>query len=150
MLKGLESESEVAQSCPTLCDPMDCSVAHQTPPSMEFSRQEYWGGLPFPSPGNLLNLGIEPGSPALQADTSPSEPPGNPERFGRLCLMIETAIFMDALELGWHPEWKGFIVPFFFQMRSHTSYYIFVLCREIRSQTQNLFLIGINQNKTVP
>ena len=42
-------ESEVAQSCPILCDPMDCSP--QAPPSMEFSRQEYWSGLPFPSPG---------------------------------------------------------------------------------------------------
>ena len=43
-------ESEVAQSCPTLCDPVDC-VAHQAPPSMGFSKQEYWSGLPFPSPG---------------------------------------------------------------------------------------------------
>ena len=42
-----ESESEVAQSCPTLCHP----IAHQAPPSMEFCRQEYWSGLPFPSPG---------------------------------------------------------------------------------------------------
>ena len=42
-----ESESEVAQSCPTLCNPMDCK-AYQAPPSMEFSRQEYWSGLPFP------------------------------------------------------------------------------------------------------
>ena len=53
-------------------------VAHQAPPSMEFSRQEYWSGLPFPSPGDLLNPGIEPGSPALWADTLLSEPPGNP------------------------------------------------------------------------
>ena len=45
------------------------TVAHQAPPSMEFSRQEYWSGLPFPSPGDLPNSGIEPGSPALQADT---------------------------------------------------------------------------------
>ena len=45
---------------------------------MEFSRQEYWSGLPFPSPGDLLDPGIEPGSPALQADALPSEPPGNP------------------------------------------------------------------------
>ena len=51
-----ESESEVAQSCPTLCDPMDC-VAHQAPLSMGFSRQEYWSGLPFPSPGNLPRTG---------------------------------------------------------------------------------------------
>ena len=42
---------------------------------MEFSRQEYWSGLPFPSPGDLPDPGIEPGSPALQADSLPSEPP---------------------------------------------------------------------------
>ena len=51
------------------------TVAHQAPPSMEFSRQEYWSGLPFPSPGDLPNPGIEPGPPSLQADTLPSEPP---------------------------------------------------------------------------
>ena len=44
------------------------TVAHQAPPSMGFSRQEYWSGLPFPSPGDLPNSGIEPRSPALQAD----------------------------------------------------------------------------------
>ena len=54
------------------------TVAYQTPPSMGFSRQEYWSGLPFPSPGDLPNPGIEPGSPALQADTLTSEPPGKP------------------------------------------------------------------------
>ena len=52
------------------------TVAFQAPPSMGFSRQEYWSGLPFPSPGDLPNPGIEPGSPTLQADTLPSEPPG--------------------------------------------------------------------------
>ena len=54
------------QSCPTLCDPMDCSP--QAPLSMKFSRQEYWHGLPCPPPGDLLNPGIEPTSlisPAL-------------------------------------------------------------------------------------
>ena len=59
-----ESESEVTQLCPTLCDPMGSSL-HQAPPSMGFSRQEYWSGLPFPSPGNLPDPGIEPKSPAL-------------------------------------------------------------------------------------
>ena len=54
------------------------TVAHQAPPSMEFSRQEYWSGLPFPSPGDLPHPGIEPGSPALWADALLSEPPGNP------------------------------------------------------------------------
>ena len=51
-------------------------VAYQAPPSMGFSRQEYWSGLPFPSPGDLPDLGIEPGSPAFQADALTSEPPG--------------------------------------------------------------------------
>ena len=60
-----------AQSCPTLFSLMDCG-----PPVSSvygISRQEYWSGLPFPSPGDLPNLGIEPGSPALQADSSPTE-----------------------------------------------------------------------------
>ena len=51
------------------------TVAHQAPPSMGFSRQGYWSGLPFPSPGDLPDPGIEPRSPTLQADSLPSEPP---------------------------------------------------------------------------
>ena len=51
------------------------TVAYQAPPSMGFSRQEYWSGLPFPSPGDLPDPGIEPRSPALQADALTSEPP---------------------------------------------------------------------------
>ena len=54
------------------------TVAYQAPPSMGFSRQKYWSGLPFPSPGNLPDPGMEPGSPALQAYAWPSEPPGSP------------------------------------------------------------------------
>ena len=57
------------------------AVAYQAPPSMEFYRQEYYSGLPFPSPGNLPDPRIEPGSPALQADTLLSEPPGKPDGF---------------------------------------------------------------------
>ena len=57
-------ESEVTQSCPTLVTPW--TVAYQAPPSMEFSRQEYWSGLPFPSAGNLPNPGIKPTSLTLQ------------------------------------------------------------------------------------
>ena len=56
------------------------TVAYQAPPSMGFSRQEYWSGLPFPSPGDLPDPGIEPRSPALQADALPSEPPGEPPK----------------------------------------------------------------------
>ena len=61
-----ENESEVAQLCPTLCDPMD------------FSRPEYWSGWPFLSPGDLPNPGFEPRSPSLQADSLSTEPPGKP------------------------------------------------------------------------
>ena len=65
---------KVAQLCLTLCDLMDCS-----PPDSsvhEFSRQEYWSGFPFSSPGDHPHLGMDLGSPALQADSLPSEPPG--------------------------------------------------------------------------
>ena len=51
------------------------TVAHQSPLSMEFSRQEYWNGLPFPSPEDLPNPVVEPGSPPLQADALPSKLP---------------------------------------------------------------------------
>ena len=54
------------------------TVAYQAPPSMGFSRQECWSGLPFPSPGDLPDPGMEPGSPALRADALSSEPPGKP------------------------------------------------------------------------
>ena len=65
----------VAQSCLILCNPMDC-IAHQAPLSVGFSRQESCSGLPFPSPGDFCDPGIEPGSPALQAESLVSEPPG--------------------------------------------------------------------------
>ena len=53
-------------------------VAYRALPSMGFSRQEYWSELPFPSPEDLPDSGIELGSVTLQADTLPSEPPGKP------------------------------------------------------------------------
>ena len=55
------------------------TVAYQVPPSMGFSRHRYWSGLPFPSPEDLPDPGIEPRSPILQADALPSEPPGKPK-----------------------------------------------------------------------
>ena len=105
----VKSEGEVAQSCPTLATPW--TAAYQAPPSMGFSRQEYWSGVPLPSPvqllsrvqlfvtpwttlskqfsrqeywrgqpfaspGDLPNPRIKHGSPTLQADSLPSEPPG--------------------------------------------------------------------------
>ena len=59
------------------------TVAHQTPLSMGFPRQEYWSGLPFPSPGDLPDPGIKPRSPELQTDFLPSEPPGKPWCFNQ-------------------------------------------------------------------
>ena len=61
-------------SCVRLCG-TPWTVAYRAPPSMGFSRQEYWSGLPFPSPRDLPNPGIKPRPPALQTDALPSEPP---------------------------------------------------------------------------
>ena len=54
------------------------TVAHQAPLSLEFSRQEYWSGLPCPSPGDLPDPGTKPSSPVLQVDSLPAEPQGKP------------------------------------------------------------------------
>ena len=66
----------IAQSCPTLCNTW--TVVCQASLSMGFPRQEYWSGLPFPSPGDLPDPRIKPRSPALQVDSLLSEPPGKP------------------------------------------------------------------------
>ena len=68
-LKWLSSSSSSPKSCLTLCHPMDCR--HQAPLSMGWSRQEYWSGLPFPSPGDLPKPGIKPGSLHWQVDSLP-------------------------------------------------------------------------------
>ena len=73
-----ESESESLSSVRLFATPW--TAAHQAPPSMGFSRQEYWSVLPFPSPGDLPDPGIEPRSPTMQADARTSEPPGKPSR----------------------------------------------------------------------
>ena len=70
------------------------TVAYQAPLSMGFSRQEYWSGLPFPSPGDLPHPGVELESPALQADSLLSEPPGNP---------IYTELASNPTSLGLSP-----------------------------------------------
>ena len=69
------------QSYPTVCNPMDCRLL-----SMQFPRQEYWGGLPFPPPGDLPNPGIKPASPALAGGFFTTEPLGKP--IGECCEMI--------------------------------------------------------------
>ena len=74
------------------------TAAYQAPPSMGFSRQEYWSGLPFPSPGDLPNPGMEPRSPTLQADASTSEPPGKPVGINS-CLLKRNQYFKGFLML---------------------------------------------------
>ena len=74
------------------------TVAYQAPPSMRFSKQEYWSGLPFPSPGELPNPGIEPGSAALQADSSQSAPPGKPVATPLLLLLFSHSVVSDSLQ----------------------------------------------------
>ena len=69
----------ITHNCQNFATPW--TVAYQASPSMGFSRQECWSGLPFPSPGDLPDPGIEPRSPALQADALPSEPPGKPTTY---------------------------------------------------------------------
>ena len=78
---NIHRKKERKWSCSVVSDSVTpWTVAQQGPLSMGFSRQEYCSGLPFPSPGDLPNPGIEPRSPTLQADTLPSEPPGKPKR----------------------------------------------------------------------
>ena len=90
----------------SLCDPMDCSPLRLLCP-WGFCRQEYWSGLPCPSPGDLPNPGIEPRSPALQADSLPSEPPGKSYFihwwwFSRLCPTLVTRSTWSTCSHGAH------------------------------------------------
>ena len=93
------------------------TIAYQVPPSMGFSRQEYWSGLPFPSPADLPNPGIEPRSPALQTDALPSEPPSllKPQPqwslwlavFGDLShCFLSSRLPFRALPQGWGQGWR--------------------------------------------
>ena len=101
-----ESESGVAQSCPSLCDLVDCS-----PPGssvLGFSRQEYWSGLPFPSPEDLPDPGIEPRSPALQADALTFEPQGSPQGKAKYStILISTFVVPTMLKDGPQVEYKN-------------------------------------------
>ena len=79
------------------------TVVYQAPLSMGFSRQAYWSGLPFPSPGDLPDPGIEHGSPALQADAVTSEPPGKRESKGKPFPKAGVSHFYTLLG-PWNPE----------------------------------------------
>ena len=83
------------------------TIAHQAAPSIEFSSQEYWSGLPFPYPGDLPDPGIEPGSPTLQADALPSEPSGNP-------FVINSSSLTMLCQIQWFPVNEGQYIMFRF------------------------------------
>ena len=99
----------VTQSNPMDCDSMDCSPPGlQAPLSMEFSRQEYWWGMPFPSPGDLPDPGIEPGSPVLQADSLPSVPPVNPLELPLISVKLKKEP-LDVSYRVWKMEWQSYL-----------------------------------------
>ena len=119
-IEGPESESVSHIAVSSSYSPMDCSPP--APLSLGFSRQEDWSGLPFPSPEDLPNPGIESRSPALQADSLPSEPPGKPtyrvlllSRFSRvqLCATPQTAAHEAPPSLGFSRQehWSGLPFP---------------------------------------
>ena len=76
------------------------TVVYNAPPSMGFSRQEYQSGLPLPSPEDLPNPGIEPGSPTLQADALPSEPPGKSPRH-KYQLLLDCNVIQQEISCQW-------------------------------------------------
>ena len=94
----------VAKSCPTLCDPMDCSLPGTS--IHRFPKQEYWNGLPFPSPGGLPDPGIKPMSPALVGKFSTTEPPGKPIHvcmyiYMCVCVYIYVCVYIDIILWEW-------------------------------------------------
>ena len=122
-------------------------VARQAPLYMEFPRQEYWSGLPCPSPGNLLDPGIEPRSAALQAESLPSKPPGKPFFLAGLCSNITssespfwTALALCPFTLFFQPP-SSFLAPAWPPTWGYVSVYQSISClitmehllREVRS-----------------
>ena len=103
------------------------TVAHQVPPSVGFSRQDYWSGLQFPSPGDLSNPGIEPRSPTLQADTLTSEPP---EKLGLTFHLL--ALQGNLKSLHQHHSSKASVPPssaFLMVQLSHPHMLLLLLSR---------------------
>ena len=143
-----------------LCAVLSCSVmsdcakprtvAHQAPLSMGFSRQEYRGGLPCPSPGDLPNLGIEARSPIFQVDSLPSELPGKPMNTGVGSLSLLQRIFTTQ-ELNWgllHCRWSLYQQSY---QGSPSQYYMLSLGLIFFLQSEDASLIpwGLLNSSTV-
>ena len=110
MVKNLPTNVGGCVCCvlsPILCDPMDCVAPHQALLSMGFPRQEYWSGLPFPSPGDLLDQGIEPASPessALAGRFFTIEPGGQVQFLGQKG-PLEKEMAIHSSILAWEITW---------------------------------------------
>ena len=102
--KGTKQDSESVSRSVLSNFAKPWTVAHLAPLSMEFSRQEYWSGWPFSSPGDLPHPGIEPGSPTLQADSLLSEPTGKPNQDSTIVQLLGST--KDTFETHGH-EIKG-------------------------------------------
>ena len=121
--------------CMCVCQSLSCvqlfmtpwTIAYQAPLSMEFSRQEYWGELPFPSPGNFPNPGIKPGSPTLQADSLLSEPPGKPGKGDRGRKVVANQGFSTCCNCSNHYFGSKVEVPNLQAMDRYWS----VVCQEL-------------------
>ena len=88
----------VTQLCPNFCSPMDCSLQGSSVHGILQGRILEW--VTFPSPGDLPNSGIEPGSPALQADSLPSEPPGKTQKLFQYIMCINSFNLQFIYEQG--------------------------------------------------
>ena len=112
---------KVTQSCPTLCDPMDCSLPGSSVHG--FSRPEYWSGQPFASPGDLPNPGMEP---RLQVDSLPVQPQGKPKYTGVGSLSLLQGTF-PTQESNWgllHCRWILYQLSYVYLVEIHN----FFLC----------------------
>ena len=122
--KGLSSlclHAKSLQLCLTLFDPVDCSLPGSSVHG--FSRQEYWSGLPCPPPGDCPHPGIKPRSPALQADSLPSEPAGKPKHVCSNRLRLPQLYFEETLL--WKTPWCS---PYFFKKYTFPSNELWLSC----------------------
>ena len=113
------------------------TLACQAPLSVGFSRQEYWSGQPFPSPDDLSHLGIESGSPALQADSLPIEPPGKP--YYNICAVLSCSVVSSS----WRPhglQLGGLLCPWGFARQEYWSGFPCLLQGNFPIQGSNLGL----------
>ena len=149
------SFSKVAQSCVWLF------VTPWTIQSMEFSRPKYWSGQPFPSPGDLPNPGIKPGSPTLQVDSLPAEPPGKPKHDIQFysvtqscptlqphglqhamppCPSPTPGVYPSSSPLGWwcHPSISSSVISFSSCLQSFTASRSFLVSQFFASGGQSI------------